>query len=156
MFGGPKRFNRHKKSIWIYPDLESARRPLPHCKEVLMLEFNDFLNKSMDYDEFHEEVKSIASESNGSVFKTSSSIPEQFKQEKLSDLIWDLNLSKEAAEVLASRLKDKKFFGPRVSVTFYRTREKELLLCFSKQEVFVYCKDIDGHLLKMGVPQYRA
>ena len=41
------------------------------------------------------------------MFESSLSISEQFKQEELSDIIRDLKLSKEAAEILASRLKEK-------------------------------------------------
>ena len=34
-----KDFNRFKKSTWIYPDLESARRPVLHCDKILVPEF---------------------------------------------------------------------------------------------------------------------
>ena len=103
-----KGFNRRKKSIWNYPDLESARQPMFYCEEVPVPEFNDLYDISMKYDDFHVEAESSASESGESVFESSSSISEQFKQEELSDHIRDLNLSKEAAELLASRLKNKK------------------------------------------------
>ena len=75
---------------------------MPYGEEVSATEFNDLPDVSMEYDEFHKEVKSYASDSDGSVFKSSSSIPEQFKQEELSNLVMDLNLSKEGAEILAS------------------------------------------------------
>ena len=35
-------------------------------------------------------------------------------------------------------------------------REKELLLYFSVEEELVFCDDIKGLLLKMGVPRHRA
>ena len=100
-----KGFNRHKKKTWNYPNLESARRPAPRCEEVPVPEFCDLSDVFMKCNQFYEEVESSASDSSGSVFESNSSIPEQFKQEELSDLISDLNLSKEAAEILASRLK---------------------------------------------------
>ena len=34
-----KGFNRFKKSNWIYPNLESARRPVLHCDEISVPEF---------------------------------------------------------------------------------------------------------------------
>jgi len=37
-----------------------------------------------------------------SVFPSNSVIPESFKQRQLIDLIWNLNLPKEAAEILES------------------------------------------------------
>ena len=47
----------------------------------------------------------------------------------------DLNLFKEAAEVLASRAKNKNCLKTGASVTFYHTREKELLPYFSEEEL---------------------
>ena len=54
----------------------------------------------MEYNKFHEEVESSASDCGESVFESSLSISEQFKQAaiqqfKLSNLMRDLNLSKE-------------------------------------------------------------
>jgi len=60
----------------------------------------------MDYNEFHEEVESSASNSSGSVFQSSSVLPELFKKKELSVLIRDLNLSKKVAKILSSRSKD--------------------------------------------------
>ena len=90
------------------------------------------------------------------MFKISSSIPDQCNQEELNDLIRNLNLSIEAAEILAFRLKDRNCLRTGASITFYCTREKELLPHFSKKEEAVYSKDIKKLLLKIGVPQYRA
>ena len=36
------------KNTWNYPSLESALRPVPHCEEVPLLEFNDLLDLSME------------------------------------------------------------------------------------------------------------
>ena len=68
----------------------------------------------------------------------------------------DPNLSKETVEILASRLKDKNCLRTGASTTFYRTREKELLPYFSKEEELVYYKNIERPLLKMEVSQDRA
>ena len=126
-----------------------------HCEKVFVPEFSDLPDVFMEY-EFHEEVENSLSDSGGSVFKSSLSITDQFKQEELSYLIRDLNLSKEGAEILGSRLKGKNFSRTGTSITFYRTREKELLPYFSKEEELVFCKDIEGVQLKMGASQYRA
>ena len=134
LFGGPKEFNCQKKKIWNYPDLESARRPVPHCEEVPVPEFSNLPDVFMEYDEFHKEVESSASDSGGSVFESSSSIPEQIKQEELSDLIRDLDLFKEAAEILISRLKDKNCLRTGASILPYK--RKILLPYFSKELVY--------------------
>ena len=73
----------------------------------------------MEYDEFHEEVESSASDSSGSVFESSSSIPKLFKQVTLSGI--------------STFLKQQKFWRPdsktkialESELQFYRTREKE-------------------------------
>ena len=75
---------------------------------------------------------------------------------ELSNLIRDLNLSKEAAEILASRIKDKNCVRTGASITFYRMRKKLLPYFSEEEEEFVSCKDIKELPLKMGVPQYRA
>ena len=101
-----KEFNRPEKKTLNYPNLECACQPVGHFEEVFVPEFSDLPDVSMEY-EFHEEVESSVSDSGGSVFESSLSILDQFKQEKLNNLIRDLNLSKEAVEILVSRLKDK-------------------------------------------------
>ena len=90
---------------------------MPHCEEVRVPEFKD-LPDVLVCDEFYEEIESFASDSGVSVFESSSSISEQFKQEKLSDLMRDLNLSKQAAEILASGLKGKSCLRTGASITF--------------------------------------
>jgi hypothetical protein len=52
---------------------------------------------------------------------------EHFDQNELSDLIRDLNLSKDSSELLASRLKEKNVLQPGTKITFYRRREKDML-----------------------------
>ena len=84
----------------------------------------------MECDKFQKEIKSSASDSGGSVFKSSLSIPEQFKQEELNDLIRYLNLSKEAVETLASRLKDKNCHRTGASITFLSYERKIITSVF--------------------------
>jgi hypothetical protein len=62
---------------------------------------------------------------------------ERFDQ---SDLIRNLNLSKEFSEFLASRLKEKNVLHPGMKVTFYRRRERGLLPFFTEDNNLVICK----------------
>lgn len=78
-----------------------------------------------------------------------------FSQNELSDLIRDLNLSKQVLELLASGLK-KKLFALTVTITTYRTQEKDLLKFFSENEGFVYCNDIAKLLLDMILKEYKS
>ena len=82
------------------------------------------------------------------------STPVLFDQQNLSDLIRDVGLSKESSEVLASRLKDRNLLQHGTKITFYRTRDKEFVPFFDDQLNFVFCKDIPGILMKLGVTEY--
>ena len=82
-----------------------------------------------------------------------SSTPILFDQQNLSDLIRDLSLSKESSEVLASRLKDRNLLQHGTKITFYRTRDKDFVPFFDDQLNFVFCKDIPGVLMKLGVTE---
>jgi len=104
----------------------------------------------MEYDEFHDEVGSSESESNGSAFQSSPAIPEVFKQE-LSDLVRDQTCLKKQQKFWHPNLKTTTAKWNRTSITLYRTRENELIPHFCQQEL-VQCKNIEG-LLKTGVPQ---
>ncbi|UYV63708.1 hypothetical protein LAZ67_2005380 [Cordylochernes scorpioides] len=77
--------------------------------------------------------------------------PKRFSQPKLNDLTHDLRLSKEDAELLASRLKGMSQLEDDVNITFYRTRESSLLPFYQQDANLVYCTNIKGllHLLKL-------
>jgi len=59
----------------------SAACRLFHCEEESAPEFGESPDMSMEYDEFHEEVKRSATESGEGLFHSISTIPETFKQE---------------------------------------------------------------------------
>ena len=82
---------------------------------------------STNWNDVHESLESSC-HSGGSVYERSFTIPEQFSQEELSDLIRDLNLSKNASEVLASKFKDKYSFSAGTKVTFCCTRKRSRCL----------------------------
>lgn len=130
-------FNRFKKTKWEYPNLESAKRPLPHSDDIPIL---------VPYEDEMEAVGSSESEYEVDIGKS-----HRFSQEELSDLIRDLSLSKEAAELLASRLKEKNCLQPETKITFYRTRDEGFLPYFSEDEDLVYCNNIPALFRKMGM-----
>ena len=81
--------------------------------------------------------------------------PQLFSQDELNDLVRDLNLSKQASELLAFRLKEKNCLKDNVKIAHYRRREKNLLLYFSQDEEFVRCNNISALVLQMGQPDYK-
>jgi hypothetical protein len=72
----------------------------------------------------------------------------------LSDLIRDLNLSKESSELLASRLKEKNVLHPGMKITYYRRTEKDLLPYFTEDNNLVFCNDIGNLLKKIVLSEY--
>ena len=76
--------------------------------------------------------------------------PQLFWQEELNDLVRDLDLSKQSAELLASRLDEKNLLAHDANVTYYRTREEEFLAYFSDNERCAFCVDIVGLLHQLG------
>ena len=62
----------------------------------------------------------------------------------------DLDLPKNSAELLASRLKDRYLFASWTMVSFYRNRERDFAQLFRVENEFVFCDNINGLLNAMG------
>ena len=61
-----------------------------------------------------------------------------FSQSQLNDQIRDLALSKEASEVLASRLSEHGILDSKTKITFYPRRDEALSNYFTKEDNFVF------------------
>lgn len=145
--------NSKNRSKWTYPDLLSARRPLPHSDAIPVPTFC-WLPDLRDKDIF--EINDVQmSECSDSDFGETSSSPKLLNQNDLNDLIRDLSLSKECSELLASRLKERNLLSQGTKITFYRNREKFLLPYFSVDLNLVYCNDVAGLLKNMGLIEYQ-
>ena len=96
-----KGFNKKNKSKIQYPNLKSAIRPVPHCDEIPVPQPPSEIQSSSESEETTSERENFENETNDGS-------PEFFSQSELNDLTRELNLSKEAAQFLASRLKEKK------------------------------------------------
>jgi len=62
----------------------------------------------------------------------------------LNDIVRDLGLTKDAAEYLASNLKNDGLLAKGTRVTIFRNREKDFLPFFKKEESLIYCTNIQG------------
>ena len=76
----------------------------------------------------------------------------QFNELELNDLVRDLDLSKQAAEILASRLNEKHVLNSSEKVSFYRKRDELFLPYFKKEKQLVYCDNVPGLLGELGIP----
>ena len=150
-------FDRYKKRKREYPDLASARLPVLHSKGIPVPVFTSLSQLQGSNSEETNVMKCCkTSGSSCGEYEESSSSPKSFTKGELSNLITDLNLSKQASQLLASRPKEKTCLDPKTKITLYRKRKKDLPY-FKQDENLVYCTDIHVHglLNKMQVLAYR-
>ena len=117
-----------KKSALVYPNIPSAIRPVPHGDGLPVPETPD--NFAM-YSDDDDGVSSNSKEQQPStsrdadyLLSTDSAIHKMTEGE-LNDLIRDLELPKNKAELLASMLQQRNFLHQPVKVTTFRTRSQE-------------------------------
>ena len=67
-----------------------------------------------------------------------------------------LGFSKNAAEVLASRLHEKNQLSQTAKVSYFRNREQAFVPFFTEENNFVYCHNISGLLQELGMPVYHS
>ena len=148
---------RKTKQHLQYPNVHSAMRPIPHSDKVPVPIFT----KLPDIDE--DQLRSSTSSTNSDDDDKEQDIAHEAwnagrvslnSQSKLNDLIRDLNLPKQSAELLASRLQEKHLLKAGKSVSFYPNREEKLRKYFQSDGQLVYCADVEGLLLAMGLSAY--
>ena len=66
----------------------------------------------------------------------------------------DLDLSKQAAEILASRLNEKHVLHSSTKVSFYRKRDEPFLPYFKEEKQLAYCDNVPGLRGKLRIPSY--
>ena len=140
--------NRKNRSSLEYPDLQSACRSVAHCDEIpvpIFGELPDISDEDASSIEGHEDKEEGVLEDDA---------PHPFSQKELNDLVRNLSLSTDFAELLASRLKEKNLLPDSARISLFRNRHQEYLRFFSTVKDLVYCADIAQLLLKLGVPQY--
>ena len=166
----------HDELSWIckknrenipYLSISLATRPIPHSDENPVPVFKKLLDipisaASLAPELVPEELTERDSNpesldnDNDTDHHECSSDPNRFNQDYLSDLIRDLNLPKETAELLASHLKDRNILQTKTNVTFYRNREGNFLPYFKQYEEIVVCNDVELLLMELGIVHYEA
>ncbi|KAI6660792.1 Kinetochore protein NDC80-like [Oopsacas minuta] len=109
-----------------YPSIPSVIRPVPHSDRLPPLVFSGFAFPDDEETELErEEIVEMEyqkidteSESEDSFCETRVTV-QQFNQSELNDLVRDLDLPKQAAELLASRLKEKQVLDRSVKVSSF-------------------------------------
>lgn len=75
-------------------------------------------------------------------------------EQELNDLVRYSGLSKENAELLASRLKEKVLLTTNTKDTFYRSIEEPFRKYFSHDVSLVFCNDIESLILEFNSSTY--
>jgi hypothetical protein len=118
-------YNSKNKKVILYPNLPSALRPVGHGPEVPVPQPTEIL----------EDASTNSSDSGGDEefqCHTESQSPQLFTQSELKDVIRDLGLPKEKAELLGSRLKEKNLLEAGTSMYWYRSRNRSLPVTFHR------------------------
>lgn len=117
--------NSKNKKVISYPNLLSAIRPVEHSEVLPVPEPPDDLNSIET--ELSSDVQSGLDEQDDEDFQCSMENvePKLFNQIELNDLVRDLGLTKEKAELLGSRLKEKNLLTVGTNIYVYRKREQQ-------------------------------
>ena len=131
-----------------YPHLPSAIQSIPHSADLPPPLFTSL-------PELVDEPVSSTSEESSSEDDCCKPLadnkpPVLITQTFLNDVVRDLNLPKESAKLLGSRLQQNNLLAPNTTYSCYRPREKDLVQYFSMEETFVYCHNVAGLLQAMG------
>ena len=153
-------WNQRKKKDCCYPDIESARRPIPFSLPQVPvpvftsspdLTADEMLLKAMDDTDSCD--SSISSSSSmAAALSSPRAKPKPFSQGQLNDLVRDLGLSKKSSEILAALLGEHgtstftRILDSKTKITFYRDRDALLIRFFIMEDDFIYCNNIQGIL----------
>ena len=147
-----KGFNKKNKNKIVHSELVSAR-PIFHCDELPIPkppEESDIMTWSeSESEKSDDDAGDVGGDSDYDF------VPIFFSQDDLSDLIRDLDLSKQSTLLLGSRLKEKNLLQPGTHITYYLKREQEFTDFFSKQKSLVYCHNVKGLITKLGLSYNR-
>jgi len=143
-----------KKSTLVRPNIPSAIWPVPYGDGLPVPEPPDnFALYSDDEDSVssNSEEQQPSSSRDADYLPSTDSSNHKITEGELSDLIRVLKLSKNKAELLASRLQQWNLLQHSVKVTTFRTRKHEFEQFFKTVGFFTYCKYIDGLMNAMHI-----
>lgn len=145
-----KGFSRKTKSKIVYPNCQSALKPVPHSDDLPIPSqpppdaFTQVESSS------ESDVLTEASSSEFDMEAGSSKSPVFINQCMLNDLVRDLALPKNKAEILGSRLKQWNLVEEGTTIAHFRHRNEKLSSFFASDNGLCYCKDIDGLMHELG------
>jgi len=145
-----KGFNKKNKKDITYPNIPSAMRPVPHGPGIPVPIPVPILE---NVENIPYEFQTILEEhsTDDGLYNDDRNNPKFFTQPELNDLVRDLHLPKEYAEVLGSRLKEKNLLADGTLFSWYRSREKEYVAYFKEEGDLVFCINVPGLMLHFNI-----
>lgn len=140
-------FSNKNKSKIVYPDCKSAIKPVPHDMEMPIpvppstSEITE--NDSSPEEEGNNDDEMYVDDSKEKEIKL-------INQERLNDLVRDLSLSKENAELLGSRLQQWNLLENGTKVSIFRKRHVALAVFFKEENGACFCTDVNGLMNQLG------
>ena len=145
-------FSKKNKTGIVYPNCESALRPVAHDAENTIPVAPSQADLERDEDMQSEgEVDSDVYEPDEVEKK-----PHLIGQGELNDLVRDLGLTKTKAELLGSRLQQWNLLEKGTTISHFRNRHAELAPFYSKEDNVCFCTDIGGLLKELDEDEYAA
>ena len=147
-----KEFSQKNNFLKIsYPVCRSAIKPVSHDPDLPAPQAPTEKKHILSVDE----GASTSTESEEDLIESDPSFqhesaPLLINQERLNDLVRDLYLSKENAEVLGSRLQQWNLLEPETTTSSFRIRNQSPARYYASAENICYCKDIEGLMTKLG------
>ena len=141
-------FSRKSKSKIIYPTCKSALGPVPHCSDIPVPS-----PPCGDVEPVSSDEPSCSDESEDTEIDPSfkdESKPLFINQERPNDLVRDLYLSKEKAEILGSRLQQWNLLQEGTTISSFRQRNKSLSSFYATANDICYCTNVDGSMNDLG------
>lgn len=143
-------FSRKNKHNIEYPEIPSATRPVPHGEGLPAPAPPANWEEDLGYDDEGELNSAEKTDATYSPENNEKKGPHLIEQAELNDLVRDLQLSKDHAELLGSRLQQWNLLASGTKVTIFRTRNQELSSFFIMQDKICVCVSPNGVMERLG------
>jgi len=145
---------KKKKRTVNYPNISSAIRPVPHTEDLpFPVPPQQYILVSDDEPTENQEKTPQRSTATDADFTAGLQFNEfhRITQEGLNYLIRDLDLPKNKAELLDSRLQQWNLLKENVRISVYRKRHEDLVQFFKMERGLVASTDIDGLMQTLNI-----
>jgi hypothetical protein len=133
-----------------YPDLRSTSAPVPNDDALPFPLAPVTVASTSTSLEYFSSEEYVESENGDETFEPDDE-PHLVNQTDLNDLVRDLGLTKEKAELLGSRLKQWNLLDRECKTSVYRKRHQDFSQFFAMDGVLCYCTNVCGLFEEMGL-----